>query len=194
MPVMTGTFYRYNIFSLKRPLRMHFDVQGSYSEILREINHSSETNDVTNKMIQIHFATCLLINHPKIRQMTTSSGRKCIQINLVSHESCSNNNSAAWLGSFLCLRLKALSWCSVLPVVLASRSISKKKPPNIFRTERKARCLQSCVRASASWQMDVELLRAKHLVKLQTMRGLWILFIQQQLRWYLQSKSSYGPF
>lgn len=42
--------------------------------------------------------------------------------------------------------------------------------------------------------MDVELLRAKHLVKLQTMRGLWILFIQQQLRWYLQSKSSYRPF
>lgn len=52
----------------------------------------------------------------------------------------------------------------------------------IFSAASKGRCLQSCARASSFWQMNVGVLCAKHLVKLQTMRGLWILFIQQRLR------------
>lgn len=64
----------------------------------------------------------------------------------------------------------------------------------IFRAASKGRCLQSCVRASSFWQMNVGVLCAKHLVKLQTMRGLWILFIQQRLRWYLECWALMGPF
>lgn len=64
----------------------------------------------------------------------------------------------------------------------------------IFRAGSKGRCLQSCVRASSFWQMNVGVLCAKHLVKLQTMRGLWILFIQQRLRWYLECWALMGPF
>lgn len=127
-----------------------------------------------------------------IFDLSPSLGRRSLPINLVYGESCSDTSSAAKLARLLCLCLKALSLDSVPRVFLVSRSISK-EPPNISRTEGKARCLQSCAPASTSWQMDVELLRAKHLVKLQTMRGLWILFIQQR-RWYLPSKSSYGPF